>query len=586
MNYGLPERSGDAEWQPAVLEHVLGNNGRGFNTFSTEVKNAFEQVLAWLAQWACARSYGLGTKLPWDQSQLVESLSDSTIYMAYYTFAHLLHKDIFGKEKGPANIAPEEMTDEIWDWLFCRTEDIPESTTIKTETLHAMRREFEYWYPLDQRCSGKDLIQNHLTFFLYVHIALFPPEYWPKSIRVNGHLMLNGEKMSKSTGNFLTLADAVSKFGADATRIALADAGDGIEDANFEETVANANILRLWELRSWCTSVIRDTRLLTSSESCAQIKDTERHMNNDSIQRTGARIFWDDLFENEMRGLVRETYEQYDLTNYKAAVKSGFYDFISARDFYREATKAAGVGMHHELVRRYVELQALMIAVVAPHWSEYLWLQILGKETTIQNARFPTPEVIGELDPKLSAARDYVRSTSSNITSAEGAQLKKMAKGKATAYDPKKPKRLSIFCAENFPAWQESVIDLVRAHFANGKVDLGGLSKEIPKSETKRAMPFIQQLKKRLEDGVDASTVFERRLVFDEMRVLREMVPGLKQTVQKCQSVEIVAVAEGGKVGKIVGGSEGVDVGSSREGLPPSAENAVPGQPTFFFENV
>jgi leucyl-tRNA synthetase len=74
-----------------------------------------------------------------------------------------------------------------------------------------------------------------LTFFIYVHLAIFPAEYWPRGIRANGHLMLNGEKMSKSTGNFMTLHDMTKKYGADASRIALADAGDGVSDANFEE---------------------------------------------------------------------------------------------------------------------------------------------------------------------------------------------------------------------------------------------------------------------------------------------------------------------------------------------------------------
>lgn len=41
--------------------------------------------------------------------------------------------------------------------------------------------------------------------------------------------MLNGKKMAKSTGNSLTLKEAVKKFGADATRLTLADSGDGIE---------------------------------------------------------------------------------------------------------------------------------------------------------------------------------------------------------------------------------------------------------------------------------------------------------------------------------------------------------------------
>lgn len=44
----------------------------------------------WLKWWACSRSFGLGTRMPWDEQYLIESLSDSTIYMAYYTVAHLL----------------------------------------------------------------------------------------------------------------------------------------------------------------------------------------------------------------------------------------------------------------------------------------------------------------------------------------------------------------------------------------------------------------------------------------------------------------------------------------------------------------
>jgi len=61
--------------------------------------------------------------------------------------------------------------------------------------------------PHSNRCScmqtsGKDLIQNHLTFCLYNHVAMWPdqPERWPRSIRCNGHLQLDNQKMSKSLG--------------------------------------------------------------------------------------------------------------------------------------------------------------------------------------------------------------------------------------------------------------------------------------------------------------------------------------------------------------------------------------------------
>lgn len=63
------------------------------NTYDGErgsTRAGFEAVLDWLHEWACSRSYGLGSKIPWAPQYLVESLSDSTIYMAYYTFAHLL----------------------------------------------------------------------------------------------------------------------------------------------------------------------------------------------------------------------------------------------------------------------------------------------------------------------------------------------------------------------------------------------------------------------------------------------------------------------------------------------------------------
>lgn len=54
--------------------------------------------------------------------------------------------------------------------------------------------------------------------------------------------MVDAEKMSKSKGNFLMLLECVEEFSADATRFALADAGDSLEDANFDRSVANQGI--------------------------------------------------------------------------------------------------------------------------------------------------------------------------------------------------------------------------------------------------------------------------------------------------------------------------------------------------------
>ena len=48
-----------------------------------------------------------------------------------------------------------------------------------------------------------------------------------------------------NAGNFKTLAQAVAEYTADGMRLALADAGDGMEDANFVHDTADKGILRL-----------------------------------------------------------------------------------------------------------------------------------------------------------------------------------------------------------------------------------------------------------------------------------------------------------------------------------------------------
>ena len=77
------------------------------NLYPEKSRNQFEYVLQWLKNWACVREKGLGTKLPWDDSWVIESLSDSTIYMAYYTVAHYLQE-----------LDEEQLTESLFDAIF------------------------------------------------------------------------------------------------------------------------------------------------------------------------------------------------------------------------------------------------------------------------------------------------------------------------------------------------------------------------------------------------------------------------------------------------------------------------------------
>ncbi|THH28181.1 hypothetical protein EUX98_g6001 [Antrodiella citrinella] len=538
---------GEASWK-ATTEKLLAKA----NTYNSETRNGFEAVLNWLNKWACARTYGLGTKLPWDHTFLVESLSDSTIYMSYYTVAHFLQGGVInGSQTGPLGITPDQMTDEVWNYIF-RDGPWPADATVPQDKVDIMKREFEYFYPFDIRSSGKDLIPNHLTFCIYVHAALFPEEKWPLSIRTNGHLMLNGQKMSKSKGNTLTMRESIEKFGADATRLSLADAGDGIEDANFDEKTANANILRLHTLVSWCEEMIKD----------------------DSKLRTGDKNYHDRVFEEEVNDLVNITKGHYENTNYKDALKYAFYELQSTRDWYREVT--SDVAMHRDLVQHWIRTAALLVLPIAPHFSEHVWT-LLGSPTSVQHARWP---VTPPADRVIIDAGTYMRETTKTMRDAELSLLKKLTKGKgaaqAAAYDPKKPKAVRIYVATGFPEWQNACVQIVKDAYdeAADKVDdakARDLLKERGMIKDKRAMPFIQAFKKRMSQ-FGASIAFNRTVPFSEVTVLTNFLPYLKRTLDLVD-IEVLLADDAKTV-------EGPDFTKT------IIDSAEPGSPAFEYRNV
>jgi len=192
-----------------------------------EYKSWFMNVIDWLKKRACARSRGMGTSLPWDESWIIESLSDSTIYMAFYTVILKIRE---------LSIQAEKLDEKFWDYIFLgkgSEAELSEKLGIDREKIRSIREEFLYWYPLDNRHSGKDLVPNHLTFMVFNHVAVFPEELWPKRIVVNRHIMVEGEKMSKSLGNFIPLFKAIREVGPNSLRLALTYSAEIGNDANY-----------------------------------------------------------------------------------------------------------------------------------------------------------------------------------------------------------------------------------------------------------------------------------------------------------------------------------------------------------------
>lgn len=499
---------GEPVWKETV-KSVL----KGVRTYAEEVNNNFLTTLDWLHEHACSRVFGLGTLIPWDPQFMIESLSDSTIYMSYYTVAYLLQGGVVnGSSPGPLGISPEQMTEAVWDYVFYGG-DLPESD-ISPDSLRSLRREFTYWYPVDLRVSGKDLVQNHLTYFLYNHQAIWPqpnredatPDRvcrWPNAIRANGHLLLNSEKMSKSTGNFLTLRQSVERFSADGTRLALADAGDGLEDANFMYDMADAGLLRLHSQLEWVKEMI-------------ELKERLRCDPPDHY------TYHDQIFNNRMNHLIRLTDSHYQDTMFRDALKTGFYDLQAARDSYRDLTAPSG-GMNWNLVRRFIEVQALLLCPICPHICEHIW-NLLGNSGSIMNARWPVLE--GGMDETLLKEADYFQTVAHEFR----VRLKKMMdireKKSSSGKIPPRPEYGVVYVALEYPPWQKLALTKLRELYnevenslpENKVISETMKGESVLKNHMKKLMPFVQHVKQSLL--VKGSEALDLTLSFDEKQTL------------------------------------------------------------------
>jgi leucyl-tRNA synthetase len=173
--------------------------------------------------------------------------------MAFYTI---------NKHLKQFKITEDQLTPQVFDYIFYgegKPQKISEKTGIRSEQLDEMRNEFLYWYPLDLRISAKELLPNHLTFFLFQHTALFPDRL-PKAIGVNGMLSIEGKKMSKSKGNFITLKDALNEFGADATRCTLLLGGEGMNDPDWRTDTVKDFKSKLRGFQSLADGIIKNAK--------------------------------------------------------------------------------------------------------------------------------------------------------------------------------------------------------------------------------------------------------------------------------------------------------------------------------------
>ena len=478
---------GNKEWKEKAH-----NCFESMSILPNEIRTEFFNVLDWLRERACARQHGLGTRIPWDNDWLVESLADSVIYMSFYTIS----KFVNAKE-----ILAENMSDEFFDYVFYgkgNSDSVAEKTMITLEKLEEIRKEFLYFYPVDSRHSGRDLVPNHLTFFVLNHVVLFPKENWPKEIVVNGSVLMDGKKMSKSMGNIIPLRDAVKKFGADPIRLSILISAELLQDADF-------NIESVSGIKNKLETMLEECKKFNKSESTGSEPE-------------------DIWIQSRLTKLISEVTESMDTMRLREALHHILYEFDSELQWFLKRVNAKKRENISGIMHKILSIRVAMLSPFAPHIAEEIW-ENLGNVQMVSKSTWPTPEIQDNSNTILT--ENLLSSTMNDI-----ANIIKVTKIS--------PKQIVIYVADS---WKSKAYNQILKNVNSGQTDIGMLIKElIANKDTEQIKKDPDFVKKTLKDilseptelrdaKMSAGEIDEKSSISSELTSLIENDYGIKLQV-------------------------------------------------------
>ncbi len=466
LNYG------DEEWKKLARScfdemNILPNN----------IKTEFKEVIDWLHERACARQQGLGTKLPWDHDWIVESLSDSVIYMAYYTLSRFVND---------GTVQPENLTKEFFDYVLLDKGDASlaaNTSKLSEDIINTMKREFTYFYPVDSRHSGRDLVQNHLSFFVLNHVAIFDKKLWPREIVVNGSVMMDGAKMSKSMGNIIPLRTAIRDHGADPIRLAIISSAELLQDADF-------NMESVYGIQNKLESLL---------EECSRLK-------NNPVSELQAEDRW---ILSKTQNKIAEITEAVEKMRLREALHDILFTFESDLSWYAKRVQAKErkdvSGILHEIN----SARVAMLSPFAPHIAEEMW-ENLGNSELASKTQWPKYSK-DKVDATSIQSEELLKGTIGDI-----ANILKVTKIT--------PQKIVIYV--NSDSMKSKIYRKILSIMVGGQNNMGVVMKELiadPETSDAKKMPdYIQKVIKDLHSESEEIKQMKLESVeFDEKEFLK-----------------------------------------------------------------
>ena len=431
----------------------------------------FENIFNWLEKRPCARKRGLGTKLPFNKEWIIESLSDSTIYMAFYTISYKIRK---------YQINPEQLIPEFFDHVFLQEGDVKilsKKINVKEKILRKLQKEFLYWYPVDHRHTAIMHISNHLSFYIFHHVAIFPENKWPKIISLIEPVIVEGQKMGKSKGNVIALADIQNKYSADLFRFYISHGADFSVYMDFRareiESVKN-------HIHKFFTFV--SDKIIQSNNIVAKFEN---------LKTKYSKVILSKIIKKFL-----EAEKALDEFNIRRYLQISFYEvFNLMQEFFRDTDNIDDFLLVFKLINKdWLKVLSLTI----PHLCEELW-ELAGYEGFISSTTW------GDFNQKyidynLEDEFEYISNVIEDIFN-----IKKIVNTQETDM-------IYLYTA---PDWKNKVNNLILSKKGNFESIISELKKDKDLMTNKQLIPYIKtQLKER---------VWEKKLpMVDEIKSLEQ----------------------------------------------------------------
>ncbi len=394
--------------------------------YPAQYKAELPAIVDWLDARPCVRRRGLGTEFPFEQGWIVEALSDSTIYMAFFIVSRF-----FNEQK----IGLKDLTDEFFDFVFLG-KGKPKKAVWKT-----IRKEFEYWYPLDLNSAGKEHKQVHFPFFIFHHTAIFPEQFWPRGISVNWHLIAYGKKMSKHLGNVVFWDQAIKRWGADPIRLYVAHGTNQWDDFDWKNGECD---IYAKHVANWLVLI-------------------------EELSKKAGKAGIDKWVENRITRTLIEAEKALEAREIKKAADLAFFSLLSDISWFR---KRGGTGIDKKLLGVWVK----MLSPFIPFSAEEAWKGLGGKGLVAGEKLEAFSEKY--IDRGAEEGEGIVRETARDIE-----EIKRVSK-------IAKPKEIKIIVS---PEWKYSVYGMYRS----GKQLSEIMTNEKIRAHGNAAAGYFQKLQKK-----------------------------------------------------------------------------------------